>query len=574
MSAALREVIASFAVDFDKEGNLAKGDKHVDSFTEKLAEFGKGVIAAFAVEKILEFSKSVVEQADVLAKQSRALGISTADLQGWEHAAQLSGSSAEEFSDAFVKFNKNLAGAAGGTGPAADALLVFGVTAADLKTKLPLELLDQVADGFGAVTDTTKRTAAVMALFGKTGNRLAPLLLEGSKGIAKLRAEVGELGASFDDAFLDNAQEVNDNVDRLKLGMHGLAIQILGPILPGLVRLTTGAISATKGFVALIKQTNIVRGGIGALAVKTIPLLMPLLSSLGAVALEVVAPFLILEDALGFLVGDDSVLGDTLDRLGGAGTGDAVRKWCEEAGTAIKSTFIGALDLLRIAFSDTDEASTQLWEHFELTTRPVESFIDGLVDKVKLLIDAFTSLDTIVQGLADFGDLIASPFQSDGEKTARQQLAKFRGGQLDENFQPIAPSALPDTPANRKRASAYDDIANNAGTYGAPPPRAASKKGRGAIGARVDAVLDRYAPPAPNVPASASLLGGYATAPAAPAAITNNNVQNTVAPVANVNVTVEGGGADVGNRVGKATAKAVTDINTRVIKAALVPTPG
>jgi hypothetical protein len=69
------------------------------------------------------------------------------------------------------------------------------------------------------------------------------------------------------------------------------------------------------------------------------------------------------------------------------------------------------------------------------------------------------------------------------------------------------------------------------------------------------------------------------TATAAPAAVgtvVNDHSVNTAAPVTNVNVTLDGRGDDatVGNRVGKAGAKAAAPINLEAARRALVPTPG
>jgi hypothetical protein len=429
-----------------------------------------------------------------------------------------------------------------------------------IKTKAPIDLLDDVVSGLEGVRDPAKRAAAVVDLFGKSGARLLPLLSEGPEGLAKLRAEVGELGASFDSAFLDNAQEVNDNVDRLKLGLRGLAIQVIGPMLPDLVELSHNAIDIAKSFIGWIKQINITRSLVTGLAVGAIPLLTRGLASLGAFALEVVAPFLVLDDALTFLAGGDSLIGRGLEKAFGAGTGDMVRKWCEQAGEAIRSTFVGALDLLRIAFSDTDEASKKLWQHFELLTRPVESTLDSIVDKAKLVFEALTDIDTLVTGLHDFGEALAAPFLSDEEKQA------------------IALSA-----ANRHRYQATgssDEVAAGSVDVGAQVHELYGKQAPDPLFAGLPRDYTTAPPPQAAAAAPAPVpAGGYAaafqmaTAPAPPIGYTTNTTTNNVAPVTNVTVNVQGD-ADVGNRVAKAAENGATRGALRAAKAALVPTPG
>jgi hypothetical protein len=559
---ALRELLASFGFEVDTSA-LEAADGATSSITEGLKDLGKGVIAAFAVEKVFEFGKELLETADAVAKQSEALGISTEELQGWEHAAQLSGSSAEEFVSAFTKFTRNVneaSDAAGG--PAAKAFKALGVSIKDSSGQLgaPIDLLDGVVAGLQNIQDPAKRTALVMDLFGKSGAKLLPLLSEGPEGIKKLRAEVAELGGVFDEAFLQNAQEVNDNVDRLKLGMRGLAIQVIGPLLPELVHLSQFLISGAKSFIAITKQTKVANALLLGVALKTLPMLAGGLGTLASFALEVVAPFLILEDALTFLSGGDSLIGDGLEKAFGSGTGDMVRKWCENAGADIKGTFVGALDLLRLAFADTDEASSKLWQKFELETRGVETAIDSIVDKIKLIVDALTDLETLQQGANDFLDVVTSPFDTEADKAQKVKRREDRAAaKADAALK--ASGALPearDVPEHRAAANAYENIANGAGAFGP--------------GVYAPSTATAPAPPTSDYaslfrPTAATAPAGYGSAP--------GQVTNNVAPVINnnTNITVEGG-EDVGNRVGKAINKNAAAGSMRGIKAGLVPTPG
>jgi hypothetical protein len=348
---ALREILASFGIEVDDK-QLKKGEHGVHSFTETLKEFGEGLLTAFAVERVVEFTKELLEGADVLAKQSQALSVSAEELQGWQWAAKLSGSSAEEFSDAFTKFNRNVAAAAAGTGPAADALKALGVSVKDSTGAMgqPIDLLDGVADGLVAMQDPAKRTEAIMALFGKSGARLLPLFLEGAEGIKKLRAEVGELGAGFDEAFLENAQEVNDNLDRLKLGLKGIAIQGLGELLPGLVELQTKGIAAIKWVIDLLKHSNALKAGLASFgifgAVKAASGLIMLAQKAGFLKaglrglllqlLPLVAAFLVLEDVWTFLSGGKSLTGDLLAKFFGKDAPGKVREFA----AALKATGI------------------------------------------------------------------------------------------------------------------------------------------------------------------------------------------------------------------------------------------
>jgi len=360
---ALREILAIFSTEVDDTG-LKKGEKGVEGFKSTLKEMSEVLISAFAIEKVVDFTREILESADVLAKQSQALSVSASDLQGWQFAAKLSGSSAEEFSSAFTKFNKNVAEAGKGTGPAADAFKALGVSIKDSTGKAgePIELLNGVADGLAAMQDPAKRTEAIMALFGKSGARLLPLFQEGSAGIAKLRAEVGELGASFDEAFLANAQEVNDNIDRLKLGVRGLAIQAIGPLLPAITAWTQKGIELIKWVIDLTKHSSALQAGLVAFgtigAAKAISGIVGIAQKAGflqaglrGVLLELaplVLGFLALEDVWTSLTGGSSITGDLIEKFFGKDAPEKIRAFA----ATLKDTGLADLaTLLKEAFA-------------------------------------------------------------------------------------------------------------------------------------------------------------------------------------------------------------------------------
>jgi hypothetical protein len=562
---ALRELVASFGFGVDTSA-LSAADSAVGSISDSLLSMGKGVLAAFAVDAVFSFGRETLQIADALAKQAGALGVSTEQLQGWQHAAALSGSSAEEFTAALTKFTRNVneSGEAA-AGPAAKAFKELGVTVKDASGKMaqPIDVLDGVVAGLEGIEDPAKRTALVMDLFGRSGARLLPLFSEGTEGIAKLRAEVQELGFGFDDAFLENAQEVNDNVDRLKMGLRGLAIQVIGPMLPDIVAMSKGAIAVAKSFVGWVKQTNVTRGVVTALGVKALPVLIAGMKTLGSIALRTVAPFLLLEDAVGWLAGDDSVIGDALDKLFGSGTGEAARKELLEWFTAVKNvvvndlapalasitdsalfrdvgkvaleTVLGVLTLIGIALTDDAKKIDDLGERFLRNTNAIKEafgFIDAIanIDKATIktgLNDALDAVEGVVGGAL-------------GTETRIERDAKRRYD--------VQPRQLPALPG--------------ASAYFAPPEV-------------VSGLPAEYKMATASVDYASAYRPTVATAPAPTSSYVDNS-QTTIAPVATVNVTVEGGGGDeaVGNRIGKAAGKTIAGINLKAAKAALVPTPG
>lgn len=450
---ALREILAVFGIQVDNK-ELAQGEKNVESFKKTLGEFGAVLAGAFAVKEIVHFGEAILQEADALAKQAQSLSVSAAALQGWQWAAQLSGSSAEEFSGAFTKFNRNVAEAAKGTGPAAEALKLFGITAEDIKNKAPVDILDQVAGGFAGIEDPAKRTAAMMALFGKSGNRLAPLFAEGAEGVAKLRAEVEQLGAGFDESFLENAQEVNDNVDRLKLGAKGLAIQAIGPLLPMLANWTQRGVELTKGLIEMLKQSNAVKAGLVAFgtvgAVKAVNGFVQLAQKAGFLKnglrglmlelLPLVAAFLVLEDVWTFLTGGDSITGDLIEKFFGKDAPEKVKQFAsalKDAGIADFATLLKAAFGIFTDDQPLDAKFRALIDYIEgpFLTRMKADF-GAAGESVTLWLDLLTRalavLNKIVDGVAWLGEhAIVKPI---GGAIAESQDAARNDAARNERF--------------------------------------------------------------------------------------------------------------------------------------------
>src|SRR5690606_3935432 len=247
--ATLREIIASFTVDMSgAEKGIKQGGRLVDGLVDQLKGLAGAIAGAFAVDAIVGFVGGLFKEADALAKVSAGLGLMPRELQELEHAAGLSGVATEQMRDALARLQKGAADAARGTGQAKDVFAKLGLELKnqDGTLKTTGRLFDEVVEKVSGIENTTERAGLLNKIFGDSYVRLVPLLNEGSEGIRRLRAEVEELGFAYDEAFLENAQAFNDNFDRMKLAIRGVAIQAIGPLLPKLVDFAQKATGIVK----------------------------------------------------------------------------------------------------------------------------------------------------------------------------------------------------------------------------------------------------------------------------------------------------------------------------------------
>jgi hypothetical protein len=391
---ALREILAFFGMEVDTS-ELEKGNKVTDQFRDKLLGIGKVVAGAFAVDKVVGFGKELINQADALRESAIALGIVPQHLQTLEFAAGQAGVEVGELRAALAKFNKTAADSAGGKGASATfKKLGVELRNADGSARSTGELFEEAGIAIGKVEDPIERAGLASDLFGKSYAKLLPLFSEGEEGMKKAREEAAALGFVFDDAFLNNSDEINDNLDKLKKGLTGLALQALAPLLPGLVQFTQWAVAGTKAVVKWVKETKIlrtvaialgVRGFLGLL--RAIPALVgrmlgmrvaigALVARVGAwraslmmlgragsrfllplarIFWKIIAPVLILDDVLGFLEGRPSGIGKALNKAFGPGTAQAVRDFIHAIGRFL-GLFKTAPEVVRAAFADLPKA--------------------------------------------------------------------------------------------------------------------------------------------------------------------------------------------------------------------------
>ena len=217
-------------------------------------------------------AKGAIDAADNMNDLSQKTGVSVESLSKFQQAANASGTSIEGVGAAMIKLNRNLAtGNAGAT----EALTALGLSATDASGKLKSTdaIMLEVADKFAKMPDGANKTAAAMALFGKAGADMIPLLNGGSKAIT-------DLSATMTTKFAKAADELNDKTDALSAQFLKLGVQIGTALMPALTVLADLTTKAANAFAAMPEPLQNIIIGIGGLTIALV-LLAP---AIGAVA--------------------------------------------------------------------------------------------------------------------------------------------------------------------------------------------------------------------------------------------------------------------------------------------------
>jgi hypothetical protein len=230
-----------------------------------------GIAAAGA---LVELGKGGAELVEHLSQVSQKTGISVRDLQIFQAAGATVGVSLDDMVVGMKKFGQAITGF--GKGAAAQSVLrELGVTAKDSK-----EGLLQVADAFAKMEDGPRKASDAVALFGKSGLNLIPLLNQGRDGIERWTAAVDKLGPVIGEQAVAANEKYRASVEELSLSWDKVKVQVEQSTIPALSKLTSwfannfqsikaGFLGGGLGAAAMLKDQQAAQQGVTDEANKT-----------------------------------------------------------------------------------------------------------------------------------------------------------------------------------------------------------------------------------------------------------------------------------------------------------------
>lgn len=193
--------------------------------------------------------KDAVDTFDDMGKAAQKVGVTVEALSRLNYAASLADVSFEGLQTGLGKLSQNLAAVAmGGTGPAATAFAALGISVTDANGALRNSdvVLAEVAEAFSQMENGSTKTALAVALFGKSGKDLIPMLNAGRDGLAQMATEADNLGVTISGSASASAEEFNDNITRLQAVWQGLINHLTAAALPTLQYLSEAMFGAAR----------------------------------------------------------------------------------------------------------------------------------------------------------------------------------------------------------------------------------------------------------------------------------------------------------------------------------------
>lgn len=218
-----------------------------------------GALAGLSGGGLFGLVKGAADYGEKTLMASQRLNMSTASFQRNSFAAGQSSVATESFADAMRFLSANAVEAATGSEEAAQWFRAAGVQIKDAQGKIKGTdvLFLELADAFEKSDKGAEKIKIAMALLGRSGTDLIPVLNSGSKEIRRLGDEAARLGIVIGDDAIKQAEAFGDRLDVLGRVVRTVGFSVgslLIPVIEPLIIRTTEWVAANRELVAVKVQ--------------------------------------------------------------------------------------------------------------------------------------------------------------------------------------------------------------------------------------------------------------------------------------------------------------------------------
>jgi phage-related protein len=219
----------------------------INPFTLALAGITAFAAGAVSVVRGLVALEDRVERLSRLATQ---LGVSFEFVQVLEEAGRRADVSIEQLSGSFARLQNTLAGADEESKKAQAALQRLGVSVQDFGALSEQQRIDLIGERLAAIEDPAQRSAAAIALFGRSGVQLLPFFNE----LGGAADDIQTFGAALSETDRTAFSGLGAAFDQVGVAIQGLGQSVLLPFV-GLVEGIATAFSGLINIVTVVAQT-------------------------------------------------------------------------------------------------------------------------------------------------------------------------------------------------------------------------------------------------------------------------------------------------------------------------------
>ena len=234
-----------------------------------------------AEKALIDMTKASAEAAKNLTLLSQTTNLSIESAQEWDYTLKRVGSSLEQAQGDLSQLQEKMRDAAQGTGEGAELFGELGLSVQDATGHLKDTgtMLQEVTEALAAMSDKSERNAVASALLGGTGEKLIPILNEGSDALGRYTQEAHEAGAVLDEQTVAALNRTADAMAKLDATTDAAKNQISGEFAPYL----TEALEDVTGLVRNLGKAA-KDSGIADVLGSMLTSVTSLLSTLGSMA--------------------------------------------------------------------------------------------------------------------------------------------------------------------------------------------------------------------------------------------------------------------------------------------------
>ncbi len=372
---------------------------------------GLSMAAAGALAGMAGLAVKAGQNADEITTLAQQTGIATDELQKMQYASDLIDVDVSTITGSLRKMKKNL-------DSNTEAFENLGV--ATKKNGQFREITDIFYDtvaALGQIPNETERDIVAMEIFGKSADELAGIIDDGGASLKALGEEAENLGVIIPQDDLDRANELNDQLDKLKAEilptLTQLGIQVIEAIQPYLPAIQEAITQICEGLQNVSPQMVLIVSGVLALTAALSPVFSILskltgvvssltggMSGLGAVIGGLSAPILAIVAVIGTLIAAFVHLWETNEDFRNkiTATWDRIKARFEAFGQDI----VNRLNKLGFNFKDFSEVVKAIWNNlcdflapiFTTTFDAIAGILDGALTALTGIFDVFAGLFT------------------------------------------------------------------------------------------------------------------------------------------------------------------------------------
>lgn len=224
--------------------------RNFDSLRRSAVALGSAFISIAGVQGIGRFIASTVSAVDELGKLGKELDTTTQFIQEARFATQRQGGTVELLDRALRNLRRRVGDAAQGNKEYADSFAALNITAADFANLSLEQLFEKIVQELANVENASQRTALSFDVFGRASEAVNRIVAGGIDEFRRLRQVNRDLGGSFSDDLVAQAEAASDAFEDLGTAAGALATRYTSILLPAI----TGVTNAIAAFARLGPQ--------------------------------------------------------------------------------------------------------------------------------------------------------------------------------------------------------------------------------------------------------------------------------------------------------------------------------